>query len=323
MCGIIYVKHKTQTLSPKSVLQRYARQRRRGTDGFGYVAIRHGHLVSEQRATAEAEILAMLRGEQAAEVLFHHRLPTSTPNFIEATHPIVVDTPFLRDRYYVVHNGIISNAEELHAHHEQDGFAYTTKIRKEWITARATYSEDIFNDSEAFAIELARYLERQLPTIAAEGSIAFIALQVEKNTSRVLALHYGRNEGSPLVVHDTPDVLSITSEGEHTHKPVPPHVLRSYDYDRRAWTDTPLAIGAYRPPYGSPNLSLWQSENDFLYDDGDPLWELVEEREYYEHELRDARVNGDWEREQEAEAILASLRDAMTNINTYGFTYEG
>jgi glucosamine 6-phosphate synthetase-like amidotransferase/phosphosugar isomerase protein len=321
MCGIIYVKHKTSSLSPKVILRRYERQRTRGTDGFGYVAIRDGTLCSEQRATTEREIVAKLHGEQAAEVLFHHRLPTSTPNFVEATHPIVVNHPDLRYRYYVVHNGIISNAEELRARHEQEGFQYTTAIRKEWITRSTTYYQDMFNDSEALAVEVARYLEGKSQTIAAEGSIACIMLQVEKQTQRVRGLHYGRNEGSPLIVHETADVLSITSEGHHTYERVPPHVLRSYDYATHVWTERSVEIGTYTPNYCSAGVSLSQSENDFTYDESDMLWELEEERRYYEQELRKARVRGDWEQEQEIEATLASLRQAERNVNTYGFAY--
>jgi|SRR5882724_842378 len=321
MCGIIYVKHKKKSLSPASVLQRYERQRTRGIDGFGYVAVRDGMLVSEQRATTEADIVAKVQAEDATELLFHHRLPTSTPNFVEATHPIVVDNPALRYRYYVVHNGIIANAEALRTRHEQAGFPYTTVIRKEWITQHATYYEHIFNDSEALAVELARYLEGQTPTIAAEGSIACIAVQVDKSTHRVRGLHYGRNEGSPLVVHDTPDFLSITSEGERTHERVPAHVLRSYDYERGVWRATAVQMGTYMPSYCSAGGSLWQSENDFTYDDDNLLWELEEERAYYEAALREARVNGDWEQEQELEAIVASLNESEDNINQYGFAF--
>jgi glutamine phosphoribosylpyrophosphate amidotransferase len=321
MCGIIYVKHKRKTLSPKAIVQRYERQRMRGTDGFGYVAIRNGILVSEQRATTEREIAAKVQAEQATEVLFHHRFPTSTPNFVEATHPIVVDNPRLRYRYYVVHNGIISNAEALRTRHEAEGFPYTTLMRMEWMTHRSTYYDHIFNDSEALAVELAKYLEGSSTAIAAEGSVACIALQVDKQTHHIRGVHYGRNEGSPLVVHETADLLSITSEGDRVHERVPPHVLRSYDSERHAWTERAVQIGTYTPPYCSAGASLWQSENDFTYEDDDLLWELEQEQAYYNEALRQARLRGDWEQEQELEATLASLRNAEKNIKRYGFAY--
>jgi hypothetical protein len=215
------------------------------------MAIRHGILVSEQRATTEREIAAKLQAEQATEVLFHHRLPTSTPNF------------------YVVHNGVISNAEALRSRRETDGFRYTTLMRTEWITQRATYYDHIFNDSEALAVEPARHLDGSSAAIAADGSIAFIAWQADKQTRRLRGVHYGRNEGSPLVVHETADVLSITNEGDPSHERVSPHVLRSYDSQRRAWRERAAPIGACTPSHCSAGVSLWQSENDFTYEDDD------------------------------------------------------
>src|SRR5688572_20172174 len=115
MCGIIYARRFDGKAVGEIVAKRYRAQRSRGHAGFGYAAV--GEAVAVRRAEIERHILEPLTASRASEILFHHRLPTSTPNVLDATHPIVVSHVSLTHEYYVVHNGIIDNADELHATH--------------------------------------------------------------------------------------------------------------------------------------------------------------------------------------------------------------
>lgn len=91
MCGIVYVRRHDGKPAAKSVRKRYHNQKARGTEGFGYVAVQNGRVVSVARAQTEHEIMQKLEQETADEILFHHRMPTSGPNVEEMAHPILVE----------------------------------------------------------------------------------------------------------------------------------------------------------------------------------------------------------------------------------------
>lgn len=214
MCGIIGIIRLDKKAAARNVRKRYHAQKGRGTDGFGYIAIEHGKIVHVERAQYEKEILESLAREQASTVVFHHRTPTSIENVAEAAHPILVSNKELSHNYYVVHNGIISNTTELKAKHEKLGYQYTTQGRYQLIIQGKPYDTGTaWNDSESFAIELARRLDGKTSTIKAEGSIAFIAVAENKQTG-FCTIQFGRNYSSPLRYHHSHEnIISIASEG--------------------------------------------------------------------------------------------------------------
>lgn len=224
MCGIVHVKKAPGQPAWRTVLKRFNDQRSRGTRGFGYVAVKEGIVVSVQRAREEAEIAALLRNEDAEEIMFHHRMPTSTPNYVGAAHPITIDNPALEYRYEIIHNGVINNADKLKKDHEELGFVYSTEYELETITETKTKerlvfsggvieeeddewlekfdktSKSGFNDSESLAYELALVLEGWKNEVDITGGAAFMVYQVERETNRVVSLYYGSNAGRPLVL---------------------------------------------------------------------------------------------------------------------------
>lgn len=217
MCGIIYVKRFDGKRAGKMVNKRYQKQRERGEEGFGYVAVDDGFVTDYKRTATEKEIMENIEKDSSNEMLFHHRYPTSTPNFAHCAHPIKVSHQSLKYDYYVVHNGIIWNDDDLKVIHDEHGYVYSTEVKNEWTNqSKVIRSVVKWNDSESFAIELARDLDNLKFGIShVRGSIAFIALQVEKKTRQTINLFFGRNHQSPLVVDLVDDeYLAITSLGK-------------------------------------------------------------------------------------------------------------
>ena len=244
MCGIIYCRSNGAKTN-KIVEKMYHKQSLRGKSGYGFIAPVNGKIVDVKRAEEEKEILGFLRGEVSDEILFHHRTPTSTPNFIEATHPIRIDHASLKNRYYVVHNGIISNDFELRKKHHELGFKYSTDIEKKtkYETKDTVYSVSettIFNDSECFGFELALFLEGREEKIGARGSIAFIAFETDKEDN-ILKLHYGRNSGNPLILENSKEFFVLKSEG--IGAPIAVDTLYTMDYPTGIITSRAVPIG--------------------------------------------------------------------------------
>lgn len=219
MCGIIWAKSKDGNVN-KTILKRYEAQKHRGSKGFGYVSIdKKGKVQQHVLTEEEHQIKSAIKDGQTSEMLFHHRFPTSTANLYEAAHPIEVDNDSLRYRYYVAHNGVISNSKELHEKHVKLGFSYSTELRKETriITRDRKIEETVeikFNDSESLAIELARYVEGQSKDIETRGTAAFIMQQIDRDTAEIVATFYGRNEGNPLYIERNKHMFVIKSDSK-------------------------------------------------------------------------------------------------------------
>ena len=243
MCGIIYCKRNDNKPAHKLIEKRYHAQKSRGQEGFGYLAINSpAKLV---RHTTEKNILEMLRAEHAPEILFHHRYPTSTPNITEMAHPLVIEGGTLKHRYYIAHNGVIQNDDELKAKHEKLGFAYSTIMQKFYRIGIGASAKDYFypaqfNDSEAFGIERCRVIEKQQDSIEAKGASAFVAMRVNSKDMPEM-LYYGRNEQNPLHIERNKDFCVIASEGHGTS--VTPHKLYSADMRTNEITERDILIG--------------------------------------------------------------------------------
>lgn len=223
MCGIIHIKRTKNKPAHLAVAEAYNKQKARGSEGFGYVAVSKDGSYSVQRAETEKEIMKLLRRETAPEILFHHRMPTSTANLDFCAHPILVSNPKLKYDYLVVHNGVISNHAKLSPGHKQEGFSYTTEheiinvVRYKGRDIAGTGHHTKYNDSESLAIEVAMYVEGLKNTMDFEGTAAIMFYQIDKTTNRVHAFWYGRNSGNPLgrevIKHKKGEIIKIASVG--------------------------------------------------------------------------------------------------------------
>ena len=134
---------------------------------LGFVAVQNGNVIGYERTEywndMESQLLRFK--DTANEILFHHRCPTSTPNISEMAHPILVDNPLLKSKYYLIHNGIISNEDEKKKEHNARGFIYTTEAVEQQVYQFAGGNsvmyekESCFNDSETLAVEFALWNE--------------------------------------------------------------------------------------------------------------------------------------------------------------------
>lgn len=224
MCGIIGAISKNNKRVGKELLLKYEAQKSRGHEGFGYCAFENG-VVKVERAEQEEKIRRKLKHEMSPFVMFHHRFPTSTINVEECTHPIHVSHEELDYDYYVVHNGVLRNEDELKKKHEGYSvpYKYTTELiysSKSSYKSNHTgqeYKSEIkntheFNDSESLAIELARYFDGMSHKIDAVGTIAFICLQTTKQ-GKFVKLHFGHNSGNPLCLEQDGNNIWIKSVG--------------------------------------------------------------------------------------------------------------
>lgn len=310
MCGIVHVRRRDGKVANRTVLKRFNKQSHRGTQGFGFIELHKGIVGAEIRTKTEKEIKEKLAFSKADEIMFHHRYPTSTPNFVEATHPILVSHKDLRYDYYVMHNGMISNDGELKAKHIDKGFIYTTAIYKKWVTRDNVYGLEMFNDSEAMAIDFCLSIETGTE-MTAKGSIALVALQFEKDTRKAKALFFGRNNGNPLKIEDSSVFLCISSE---TGTEIPKDTLFRFDYETSVITKADKKIGNYLD-YSSGHMGYNNSysyygygdETDYSYKPGksfkdiEPAEEedididLYEEREELLQALRECEAMGDYD----------------------------
>lgn len=204
MCGIIYSESFTGAPVNNDILQQFDLQRHRGTEGFG---IYDGQELNMVHATKEDKILKWLVKYDSSLLLMHHRFPTSTKNVKKAAHPFSTKSFFGDNEYILVHNGVIYNADDLFAAHQERGIEYQS-----WL-------DDLtFNDSESLLWDFALTMEGQQESPAAVGRIAFICLK--KTKGALTDMYFARNHGSPLHLNLTKDGMAISSEGEGAEVPV-------------------------------------------------------------------------------------------------------
>jgi predicted glutamine amidotransferase len=281
MCGIITILRKDGKGAVKQVLKAYEKQKTRGTEGFGFVAVDGDGAVRVVRTESENEMRGELKDVRASVVAFHHRMPTSTPNFAEVAHPIRVSNKRLKFDYYVMHNGIITDCNKWKEKHIAEGYKYTTTIRKEYITNKQTYFSEMFNDSESLAIELAKAIDKGDATgVEVAGSIAVVVVKVEKGKGgKVAGLYYGRNEKNPLKYDTSKEYVRLASEGQGDN--IIAHKLfeldlATYEVVERAFTFGDVEVvsaSAYTSNSYGYNWTGYDDgddgeENDFVFDGG-------------------------------------------------------
>lgn len=245
MCGIIGIikKEKDLVSTGSQALAFYENQKERGQNGFGYVSF-DKKVESYKRFRKEEELrTGIMAEEDIHNIIFHHRIPTSTPNYAGTTHPILVSHKELRHDYYVIHNGMISNDKELHDEHVALGYVYNTVVKTTVETMLEISEAEEWNDSEAFAIDLSRYIEGKQDKIESRGSIAFIALQVDKKSKKVLRVYFGRNNGNPLTFDVTADQLILRSKGGSNM--LVDNELTCLDLSTWTYTKESVKIGKY------------------------------------------------------------------------------
>ena len=264
MCGIIHVKSNRGRNVANNVWQAYMDQRSRGSEGFGFISIDKNGVAYVARAEKEKDIKKLLWKTDSTEILFHHRYPTSTPNYINATHPIKVSHKSFKFDYYLVHNGVLYNDDALKREHEKLGFVYNTSIvTKTLAGGKIIDRQEVFNDSEALAVEVALYLEGQKFQIDAMGSIAIMCYQINKKTGKVTKLFYGRNSGNPLIVKRSGKIVKISSESRNGVC-LPTNELYTIDYKTGAVKTESVEIGeVYQYPRTGYHANYEVGEDDF------------------------------------------------------------
>jgi predicted glutamine amidotransferase len=217
MCGIIgfIPKNPKFNKTGKEIVTQYQRQMGRGSRGFGLMSI-YQNKVEIDRATEPTKAILDSYMSQAPIQFFHHRMPTSTENELEQTHPFLITHDELAFDYYLLHNGVIRNADELlKIHTEELGYVYRT-LKTEAKGSSYYYSTyKKFNDSEALAVEAARYFDGKSNEIGAMGTIAFVMLKMTKKTHKPVELIWSRNGGNPIEMVQTKEGLLIASEVYH------------------------------------------------------------------------------------------------------------
>jgi len=314
MCGIIFAKRKSKRVS-NIIQEAYLKQKSRGSEGFGYIAVDYG-VARIERATEEKDILRMLSQETAPEIMFHHRKPTSTDNLIFATHPIVVSNKGLKYDYMVIHNGVIQTPSLARDRHKKIGFEYTTEhiVGKSVTHLGQVFLLDQhtkFNDSESLAIELALFEEGVITDINVAGTIAFMMYQIEKGTNRVIKRIWGHNTGNPLFYRPVKhkkgnyDIFHSHNDGEA----VPTGVIFWENYDDSSLHSMEVHIGTtyknptvqeprmgFTLPAATPRVRDFKNSED-AYSYGYDQLQLIDEniivleseREYWRGELLTVR----------------------------------
>lgn len=305
MCGIVYRKSFLNENVTQSILQMYKNQRSRGTQGFGFYIPKTNKIKHE---TIEQNMVKLLKRTNASEMLFHHRMPTSTENVLNACHPFEVKIG--KTKYVVVHNGYLFNDNELKKNHYKLGYEYSSM-----------QENGQFNDSEALAYDIALTLSGKQKKLKAEGAIAFIAQSEGK-------IYFGRNTQSPLHYHINDKFVTIRSEGRGMN--IKPDILYTFDngklterdfkipeytYYTGGWSD------GYGQTYSSDPLYDGYADDDYLeYYDYDTVAEVDKAIAKNQQKLVECDDKQDYEGFINAEYMLDDLhyqRNLLTGSKEY------
>lgn len=214
----------------------------------------------------EKNITKWLKKYDSNVIMFHHRNPSSTINVKRACHPFSTRDYFGKTEYVLIHNGYISNADELWVEHSKDGIPYQS-----WL-------EDLtFNDSEALLWDFALYMEGEQHDIRARGGIAFICMKIVDG--KLTNLYFDRNT-NPLFMKRKKDKLYLASEGKG--QAITPGLLYNYDYAKDTITTTKLELPNRYDAYlsnktsgATPNSGFPSSAPSYPYDEYDEDNELM------------------------------------------------
>lgn len=216
MCGLVgWCSKPGSKMEPEAVYDyvadQYEEQHGRGTKGFGIVAVQENGTVKIKRATEPVKMFFDLYLAKTKHLFLHHRQPTSSENWLSQTHPFVVEHDELEFDYHVMHNGVITNTHTLKPEHEAMGYRYESE-HEEYLHGSSGTTKTKHNDSESFAIEIARFLEGKTKHLSSKGNQAFIVFRMIKATSKIDAVIAGRNEGNPLKFYEGENGFAMASE---------------------------------------------------------------------------------------------------------------
>ncbi len=241
MCGIITMLHGSRPVKNELLIERFIRQRERGTQGFGFTYLTPKGYLRTMRFEDEAMCFYNLASVKSRLIMLHHRRPTSTKNIAAQNHPICCKTD--KGYYCLVHNGVISNAAEIKRLDHRE-IKYSTE------------GETDFNDSETLLHELVRNIETG-EKLRCYGSMAFVLL-VADNKRKFIKLHYGRNAGSPLyhaVWNDDTEIISSQNESmdikdivKENHLATIQFNKKKIDFEGEIATIFPTYSDLYVPP---------------------------------------------------------------------------
>lgn len=235
MCGLIYGRSKN-SLRPinKFIIKQFEQQKNRGLQGFGLYDVEQENIVKE---TQEKNIMRWIRKHPTSEILFHHRLPTSTSNTKDTAHPFSTKDFFSKE-YILIHNGIINNSYELARGHNELGITY-------WSTTEGGR----FNDSEALLWDFALFKEKNQSEMKAKGSMAFICIEKDRDT-KAKKLYYYHNSANPLYKRETKKFFMLSSEDKEMNgNSIPINTLYCYDYDTEITESEMLIVPSWYSNY--------------------------------------------------------------------------
>lgn len=285
MCGIIGIVNKKSHRVEQDIKKQYENQKTRGREGFGYCAVENGR-VHLKHSTTEEGIFKKLSKEKSPFIMFHHRYPTSTINVDECCHPIKVSHEELDYDYFVQHNGVIRNDTELKKEHDKLGYIYSTELEREEEThyvakknggkyVTKTKLANQFNDSESFAIELARCIDGMSRKINCVGTIAFHCIKTTKD-GKFVGFYYGHNTGNPLCVSEDKHTVMIKSVGG---SPLPTDIMYCVTENNGVWgcIERKIKIG-----YSSE----WEKSQDTGYNSNTSTYvPAIYQEEYEDHRV--------------------------------------
>lgn len=231
MCGLIagFNTNPKDTKKTKKIndfiIDQYEDQHGRGQKGFGIIRINPKGKVEIDRACEGTKFLLDLYLKESPMIIAHHRYPTSTENWLDQTHPMIVSNNLLKHDYYIIHNGVLTNDRQLREKHLKLGFVYTTEYQEEPYYNKGE-PRIKFNDSEALAVEMALLIEGQSQLVETENQAALIALQVNKKTGLAERVFFGKNGAADLKLDKRKGTLKISSEG--IGEEVPENILFSF-----------------------------------------------------------------------------------------------
>lgn len=215
MCGLIAAFETAQNkkkagIVNEFIVNQFEDQSTRGTRGFGIIRIDNKRKIEIDRACETTKFLVDLYLKPSSMIIAHHRTPTSTDNMMDQTHPMFISNDLLDYDYLIVHNGMVTNDKELRLKHLELGFKYKT----EYTEVAYTKEEQVWNDSESIAIELALFIEKRTSAIGLDNYAALIALQIDKKTQKAKEVFFGRNGlASALNMLKTENSLKLSSVG--------------------------------------------------------------------------------------------------------------
>ena len=212
MCGIVAAFDKEANVN-NDVLLQFEDQSSRGTNGFGSIFFDETGAYDIDRSTGQIKAIIDVKLREAKQLIFHHRQPSSSKNKISQTHPIWIDSGTLKHKYIIVHNGVIYNSDEIREYHEEElGYNYST-LKDD--VGYGGQVEKMYNDSEVLGYEIARFIEGQSKHIQSAGSAAFIIVQVDKKSDKIIKIFFGRNSRNPLnMASNGRTRITLSSEGK-------------------------------------------------------------------------------------------------------------